>query len=132
MTHRQFTWRLLGRRTTCDKAWADVSLNSPPGNRPVVRSSGLTHLLVLAQGHRFIPKHPVSADMKRYGGLNDTPPLRLQKEVLTTAPGALADLAARPIPCHRSCLACLKLMNCCQTVILGVKVSKVWPPSTVL
>lgn len=92
--------------TIYNTAWADVTLKAPVGSRSVVRSSDGVQLPVLAQGDRFIRKHPVSADIRQYGGVNDNPPLALKKMVHVTDPSALENLAMQldslpPYPVHR-------------------------------
>jgi hypothetical protein len=82
-----------GVGTVYNTAWADVTLNAPLGDRLVVRSSDGAELPVLAREDQFIRKHPVSADIKQYGGLNDNPPLGLRKAIHITDSTALENLA---------------------------------------
>jgi len=91
--------------TIYNTAWADVTLNAPVGNRSVVRWSDGVQLPVLAHGDRFIRKHPVSANIRQYGSVNDNPPLAVKKTVHVTDPGALENLATQldslpPYPVH--------------------------------
>jgi hypothetical protein len=91
--------------TIYNTAWADVTLNTPVGNRSIVRSTDGVQLPVLAHGDRFIRKHPVSADVWQYGGVNDNPPLSVKKTVHISDPTALENLATQldslpPYPVH--------------------------------
>ncbi|MGA7912645.1 MAG: hypothetical protein WCC30_14030 [Candidatus Dormiibacterota bacterium] len=97
MIHRQFTHggACAGVGTTYNTAWADVTLNAPVGTRAVVRSSDGTQLPVLTQDERFLRRHPVAADVKQFGGLNDNPPLALKKETQIIDAAALENLATQ-------------------------------------
>lgn len=95
-----------GVGTAYNTAWAEnLALNAPVGNRSVVRSSDGVQLPVLAHGDRFIRKHPVSADIQQYDGVNDNPALALKKTVHISDPSALENLATQldslpPYPSH--------------------------------
>jgi hypothetical protein len=97
MIHRQFTHggACAGVGTAYNTAWADVTLQAPIGTRAVVRSSDGTHLPVLTQDERFLRRHPVAADIKQFGGLNDNPPLALKKEAHIIDAAALVNLATQ-------------------------------------
>lgn len=97
MIRRQFTHggNCAGVGTAYNTAWADITLNAAVGTRAVVRSSDATQLPVLTQDERFLHRHPLAADVKQFGGLNDNPPLALKKEAHIIDAAALENLATQ-------------------------------------
>ncbi len=105
VVHRQLTHggACAGLGTAYNMAWADTTLNAPVGTRTVVRSSDGAQLPVLAQDERFLRRHPVAADIREFGGLNDNPPLALRKDAHIVDAAALERLATEldslpPVP----------------------------------
>jgi hypothetical protein len=97
MLHRQFTHggNCAGVGTVYNTAWADVMLNTPIGTRAVVRSSDGSQLPVLSRDERFLRRHPIAADIKQFGGLNDNPPFALRREAHIVDASALENLATQ-------------------------------------
>jgi hypothetical protein len=92
-----------GVGTVYNTAWADVALNARVGTRSIVRSSDGVPLPVLGPNDRYIPTHPMSADIEQYGSLNDSPPLGLKRQAHVTDQKWLENLAMHldslpPIP----------------------------------
>ena len=81
-----------GVGTTYNMAWADVTLAQPLGSRSAVRSSDGAVLPVYGPKDTFLPDGATSATVERFGGLNDQPPLGLQKSASLTDPAAVAGL----------------------------------------
>ena len=72
-------------------AWAPLELAAPVGTRIVVRGSDHAVLSLDADGG-LVRTGPISADLARFGGLNDRPPLALRKSVRVTDPIELGHL----------------------------------------